>query len=113
MILKPFLFLDENDTTGESNPLNVMGADQLTISVEASGAVDLTVYGKLDNQSTEWHELGGISLIDYESASPIDSTGVYTFIVSGLTAVKIVNNGTAGNCKVFGNLCNAESGGAW
>ena len=106
MILKPFLFLDENDTTGESNPLNVMGADQLTISVEASGAVDLTVYGKLDNQSAEWHELGGISLIDYESASPIDSTGVYT-------AVKIVNNGTAGNCKVFGNLCNAESGGAW
>ena len=104
MIYKGFLFLDENDTTGESNPLSCAEASQLTITVEASGSVDLTVYGQIDLESTEWHELGGISLVTYEAVSPIDEAGAYAFVIDGINRVKVVNNGTAGNCVVFGTL---------
>lgn len=104
MILKGFKFLDETNTTGESNALNCSGANQLTLTIESNDTVDITVYGLVDNDSTEWHELGGINLITYEAASPIDATGAYAFIVAGINKVKVVNNGTAGNCVVFGTL---------
>ena len=106
MILNGFLFLDENDTTGESNALNCSTAEQLTLTVEpASGAtIDLTVSGRADMESNEWHTLGAISLIDYEPVNPIEAGGAYAFVVSGLNQVKVTNNGTAGNCTVFGTL---------
>lgn len=106
MILKGFKFLDESDTTGESNALICTGANQLTLTVEAdAGAtIDLSVYGLIDNESDEWHELGAIPLTDYNPVNPIDDTGAYALIIAGINKVKIVNNVTAGNCIVFGTL---------
>ena len=108
MILNGFLFLDENDTTGESNALDCSTANQLTLTVEpGSGAtINLTVSGRVDMESDQWHELGAVSLVDYEPVSPIEEGGAYAFVVSGFNQVKVTNNGTAGNCVVFGTLSN-------
>ena len=106
MDLQNFLFLDESDTTGESNVLNCTNARQLTLSVEpASGAtINLTVKGQLDFNSDEFFEMGAISLADYEVYNPITDGGVYAFVLDGVGKVKVVNDGTAGNCTVFGRL---------
>lgn len=106
MDLQNFLFLDENDTTGESNVLTCTNAKQLTLSVEpADGAtIDLTVKGQLDFNSDEYFELGGISLADYEPYNPIENGGIYAFVLDGIGKVKVINNGTPGNCTVFGRL---------
>lgn len=106
MDLQNFLFLDESDTTGESNVLTCTNARQLTLSVEpADGAtINLTVKGQLDFNSDEYFDLGAISLADYEVYNPIDNGGVYAFILDGVGRVKVVNEGTPGNCTVFGRL---------
>lgn len=106
MDLQNFLFLDESDTTGESNVLTCTNARQLTLSVEpAEGAtINLTVKGQLDFNSDEYFDLGAISLADYEVYNPIDNGGVYAFILDGVGRVKVINEGTAGNCTVFGRL---------
>ena len=76
----------------------------MTLTIESDSSVDLSVYGLVDNESNEWHELGAISLIDYEPITPIDAAGAYAFVVAGINKVKVVNNGTAGSCVVFGTL---------
>lgn len=108
MILNTFLFFDENDTATESDALDCSAAKQLTLTVEpGTGAtINLTVSGKADLGSDEWHELGAISLIDYEPVNPITDGGAYTFVINGINKVKVTNNGTAGNCLVFGTLSN-------
>lgn len=106
MELQNFLFLDENDTTGESNVLNCTGARQLTLSVESEEGATLELYvqGRVDFNSEEFFDLGAINLEDYDPVSPIVTAGVYTFILNGVGSVKVVNNGTPGDCTVFGRL---------
>lgn len=106
MILKGFKFLDETDTTGESNALNCIGANQLTITVEATAGatIDLSVMGRVDMESDEWHTMGAIPMTDYTPIESISDVGAYIFIISGINQVKVLNNGTAGNCVVFGTL---------
>ena len=106
MDLQNFLFLDESDTGGVSNTLNCTGAKQLTLSVEADAgaSVNLEVQGSVDFESDEWFALGAISLVDYEPYEAIEDTGIYAFVIDGIGRVRVQNNGTAGNCVVFGRI---------
>lgn len=106
MILKGFLFLDENDTSGESAELSCSTARQLALSVEgASGAtIDLEVNGRVDMESSTAHTLGVLNASDLSTSSSISDGGIYYVPLDGVNMVSIKNNGTAGNCIVFGTL---------
>lgn len=106
MVLRSFLFLDDTDSTGESNPISCTNGKQLALNVEliTSGeSIDLDVMGQIDLDG-DYQTLGVISAIDFATASSISAEGIYFIPVDGIIRVKIVNNGTAGSVKVFGTL---------
>ena len=106
MVLQDFVFLDENDSTGESNPLNCMGARRLIISVdsESGTTIDLDVFGNVDFTSDTYFTLGVTNVEDGTLANSIAANGIYTVDVNGIGRVKIVNNDTPGEAIVFGRL---------
>jgi len=106
MILKGFLFLDENDTTGESAELSCSTARQLALSVEKMTAdpIDLEVNGLVDMKGSTAYTLGVIKASDLSTASSISDEGIYYVPLDGINAVYIANNSTPGNCIVFGTL---------
>lgn len=106
MVLQNFLFLDDSDSTGESNPLVCTGGKQLSLNVElitAGENIDLDVMGQIDLNG-DYHTLGVIGASDFNTASSISAEGIYLVPVDGITRVKIANNETPGSVKVFGNL---------
>lgn len=106
MVLQDFVFLDENDSTGESNPLNCMGAKRLMISVDsdAGTTIDLDVTGNVDFTSDTYFTLGVTNVEDGTLANNITANGIYTVDVNGIGRVKIANNETPGESIVFGRL---------
>lgn len=105
MVLQSFLFLDDSDSTGESNPLVCTGGKQLALYVSSDGAdpIDLNVLGQIDLDGY-YESIGVIKASDFSTASYISDEGIYLVPVNGITRVKIENNETPGSVKVFGNL---------
>ena len=107
MIISGFLFLDENDTTGESNLFSCGAGKRLALSVEkldSNTTVDLTVKGKVDCESTESFDLAITGAGDLQTASSIGDEGIYFVRLDGIQQVMVKNDGTAGEVKVFGTL---------
>lgn len=106
MILNGFLFLDENDTTGFSADLICSNARQLALSVEQVNAdpIELEVLGVVDMKGGTAYPLGVVNASDLSTAASISDEGIYYIPLDGVNAVCVANNGTPGNCIVFGTL---------
>ena len=107
MIISGFLFLDENDTSGESNPFSCGAGKRLALSVEkleSNTTVDITVKGKVDCESTEFYDLAVTGASDLQTAATISDEGIYFVRLDGIQQVIVKNDGTAGEVKVFGTL---------
>lgn len=106
MILSGFLFLDENDTTGESNAFSCGAGKRLALSVEKleSTTIDITVKGKVDGESDTFFDLAVTDASDLSTAASISDEGIYFVKLNGIQQVMVKNDGTAGEVKVFGVL---------
>ena len=97
-----FLFLDESDTSGESQVFYCEELNTLTLQVTSEGAVDLSVQARNDVEEDEFVDCAAIKLADHTAVESISATGMYMVPLTGIAQIKVKNNGTAGGCKVFG-----------
>ena len=99
-----FLFLDENDTSGESNVFYCAEGGKITVQATKVGTttLDLSIQGITDVENGEFTDLALVNLSSGETAASIDDEGLFRVDLSGIAQIKVKNNGTAGNCKVFG-----------
>lgn len=86
---------------------NKMSANDLFLTVQAAGDVDLTVKGLTDgSEDTEanWVTLRVIDMQTYTMTDKIESTGLFGVPLGAVEWVKVVNGG--GTVTVFGTFGN-------
>ena len=98
-----FLFLDDTDTSGESQIFYCDEGNALTLQVKnlGSAALDLEVKGLTDADG-DFATLAVTNLSNLENTNKISAEGLYRLSLAGIMQIQIKNNGTAGDCKVFG-----------
>ena len=99
-----FLFLDSTNTSGESQTFYCEEGDTLTLQVQkTSGGATLNIAVKVKSDiDGAFQTCGVVDLKDMSTKEAIEAEGMYLVPLSGILQLKVVNSGTAGNCKVFG-----------
>ena len=103
MVLRDFVFFNEQSKENESNILSITDGDELVIQVNGS-AVNLTVKGLVDYESENYIDVSVIGLNGYSISNVITTEGIFTIPISGLSKVKIVSGGTLKGLKVYGKV---------
>lgn len=104
MIFQNFIFLDSNSTSTTSNVLSNFNG--VSLILEVTGTVTgVTVQGGANPNTSDW---GNLAVIDNSSLSVITTgitvTGTYLIPISGLSRIRVINSGTAGEVTVFGRV---------
>jgi len=99
-----FLFLDDTDTSGESQVFYCEEGMNLTLQAKnlGSGTLDVEVKGLSDAEEDDFTVLALTDLSSGETAEKIAAEGLYRVSLDGIMQIKVVNNNTAGEVKVFG-----------
>ena len=108
MVLQSFVFLDETSANGTSNPLGNTNGTTLTFEVVdlsiAQSGVSIQVEGKTDSKNDNWTPIAIINRKKLSVLETVIESGNYFAPITGLSSVRVVNNGTVGEVRVYGRI---------
>ena len=113
---KVFPFFRAANMAGVSDVFSNFNYDLLTIEVSGSAmSVQATIQGcintvgpnkePIDNANLEWSDLAVINTADYSVSEKINSKGIFSIGISGLSKIRVVlNNISGGVVNIIGVL---------